>query len=88
MRIRLSEITPKRIVDAVHRRIEDIPDAIAWKYSELASSNKERLSHYRNIHRGKRCFVMANGPSLGEMQLQLLRDEYTISMNRAYLLYE
>lgn len=88
MRIKLSEITPVRIFEAVLRRAQDIPDSFVWKQSSFARSNKQRLERYRNIHKGKRCFVIANGPSLAQMELGKLKNEITMSMNRAYLLYD
>lgn len=88
MRVKLSEVTPGRIYDAVLRRAQDIPDSLSWKRSPFSSLNRQNLEGYRNIHIGKRCFVMANGPSLGKMKLAKLKNEFTISMNRAYLLYE
>lgn len=36
---------------------------------------------------GERCFIMGNGPSLGEMDLTPLAREYTIGMNRIYLMF-
>lgn len=87
MRIVLSEITTKRLLDAVNRRIRDIPDALAWRYSEYNRKNRLNLQRFYNIHNGKRCFIIANGPSLKRMDLTALKDEYTFSMNRAYLLY-
>jgi hypothetical protein len=88
MRVRLSELTPNRIYDAARRRIQDVPDSLAWSRSHSAQVNRDHLNRYRNRHRGQRCFVMANGPSLGGMDLRNLKGEYTISMNRAYILYE
>jgi hypothetical protein len=87
MRFRLTEITPRRVYDAVYRRVQDVPDAFAWKQSSQSRANRERLYRYHDIHRGERCVVIANGPSLGQMDLSCLRDARTISMNRAYLLY-
>lgn len=87
MRFRLSEITPTRIGNAVLRRIKDIPDALSWKLSKLANDNRGHLAGYHDIHRGQRCFIIANGPSLGAMDLRALAGEFTISMNRAYILY-
>lgn len=87
-RIRASELTPRRIYDAARRRIQDIPDALAWSRSAFADANKSLLNRYRDRHRNQRCFVMANGPSLGRMDIGRLHGEYTLSMNRAYLLYE
>ena len=87
MRFRLNEITPKRIHDAVLRRVNDIPDALSWQGAKRARDNRMRLADYRDIHLGQRCFVMANGPSLGNMDLRALAGEFTFSMNRAYILY-
>ena len=88
MRVKLSEITPRRLYDAVERRVCDVPDALAWTLSGSSVRNRQLLEQYRGRHRGARCFLIANGPSLGSMDLRALADEYTISMNRAYLLYE
>jgi len=38
----------------------------------------------RDVHRGKRCFVFGNGPSLKEFDLRLLRNEITIGANSFY----
>lgn len=35
----------------------------------------------RNAHRGRRCFVIGNGPSLAAQNLEPLRDEVTFAMN-------
>jgi hypothetical protein len=87
MRIILSELTLERIIEAGKRRLENIPDILAWRYSQYTRENVANLSKYRNIHKGKRCFVIANGPSLQKMDISVLRNEFTFSMNRAYLLY-
>jgi hypothetical protein len=39
----------------------------------------------RDRHRGRRCFVLGNGPSLGDVDLTLLRSEITIGMNSIQL---
>jgi hypothetical protein len=46
------------------------------------------MEAFKDIHKGERCFVIANGPSLKKVDFNLLRDEYTIGMNRIYLLRE
>lgn len=47
----------------------------------------KRLASLQNIHKGKRCFVIGNGPSLKNTDLSRLKDEYTIGMNRIYLAF-
>jgi hypothetical protein len=46
-----------------------------------------RVRAYRDIHKGKRCFIIGNGPSLRQMDLTHLRDEFTFGLNRIYLLF-
>lgn len=40
-----------------------------------------RLLEYKNIHHGERCFIIATGPSLTLEDVEMLKNEYTISMN-------
>jgi hypothetical protein len=53
----------------------------AWRHS------LHQLKGYRDRHHGERCFIIGNGPSLKQMDLTYLRDEYTFGMNRIYLLF-
>tara|TARA_Y100001937_G_C7107796_1_gene325931 strand:+ start:918 stop:1736 length:819 start_codon:yes stop_codon:yes gene_type:complete len=43
---------------------------------------------YKDAHKGKRVFLVANGPSLNDTNLDLLKDEITFAMNRISLKYE
>ncbi len=49
---------------------------------------QRRLSAFRDTHRGERCFIIGNGPSLKTMDLSPLRDEFTFGLNRAYLMFD
>jgi hypothetical protein len=42
---------------------------------------------YKNFHKGERAFLIANGPSLNDIDLDLLKDETTFAMNRISLKY-
>ncbi|HMD90309.1 MAG TPA: 6-hydroxymethylpterin diphosphokinase MptE-like protein [Anaerolineaceae bacterium] len=46
-----------------------------------------RLKALKDKHRGERCFILGNGPSLRKTDLSCLRNEYTIGMNRIYLIF-
>ena len=46
------------------------------------------LNAVRNIHLGKRCFVIGNGPSLKIEDLDHLCNEYTFASNKIYLAFE
>ena len=45
------------------------------------------ISHLENIGLGKRVFLVGNGPSINDMNLDLLENEITIAMNRIDLIY-
>lgn len=42
------------------------------------------LARFRNIHAGRRCFVIGNGPSLNAIDMGRLRGEVTFGSNRVY----
>lgn len=87
-RFTLNEITPQRLIGAVTRRAEDVPHALAWHLSPWAARNRARLEALHDTHRGERCVIMANGPSLRETDFSLIKNEVTFGMNRIYLLFE
>jgi hypothetical protein len=73
----------KRTFDAV-RRIPDIPGVYfhPWRRDSIS-----RMRTFHNIHQGKRCFIIGNGPSLKQTDLSLLRNEFTFGMNRLYMAF-
>jgi len=48
----------------------------------------QAFEKYKDVHAGERVFLVANGPSLLETDLSLLKGEITIAMNRISLIYE
>jgi hypothetical protein len=48
----------------------------------------EVFSEYKNIHKNERVFLIGNGPSLAETDLNLLKNENTIAMNRISMIYD
>ena len=69
--------------DAI-RRIPELPSAYLhpWRRESI-----RRLAALKDIHKGKRAFIIGNGPSLRQMDLSKLRDEFTFGLNRIYLLF-
>ena len=45
------------------------------------------LASLKNVHKGKRCFIIGNGPSLKQTDLTRLKGEFTFGMNRFYLAF-
>jgi hypothetical protein len=58
------------------------------EYDTLLLSQEKKLSEYQNIHRGKRCFVAGNGPSLNKIDMAKLKDEIVIGSNRCFIGFE
>lgn len=69
--------------DAV-RRLPQLPAAYLhpWRRESI-----RRLAELKDIHKGKRAFIIGNGPSLKQTDLSKLRNEITFGMNRIYVIF-
>ena len=56
------------------------------KWHGYDKENTERFHHLKDKYKGKRIFVLGNGPSINKQPLYLLRDEYKMCFNRFQLL--
>lgn len=72
-----------------HNLIQKITALPYWLSSAgiVAGANQKRLRSYRNRHKGKRCFIIGNGPSLNLIDMSKLKNEYTFGVNAIYLNY-
>jgi len=86
----IKRLTPTPILNAAKstydaiRRLPQVPDAYLHPWRR---ESRRRMYELKDIHRGERCFVIGNGPSLKHTDLSKLKDEYTFGMNRIYLLF-
>ncbi|HEY2980273.1 MAG TPA: 6-hydroxymethylpterin diphosphokinase MptE-like protein [Anaerolineales bacterium] len=66
------------------RRLPELPAAYLhpWRRESI-----RRLAALKDIHKGKRAFIIGNGPSLKQTDLSKLRNEVTLGMNRIYLMF-
>ena len=78
-----------------HGRYGSIVGACAGVWSLLeynlnpaGRGSARRIREFRDAYKGRRCFIIGNGPSLRRMDLSPLRDEVTFGLNRIYLLFE
>ena len=61
-----------------------------WPSAALHPGRREtvrKLASMKDIHRGERCFIIGNGPSLKQTDLNKLRNEFTFGMNRFFLVF-
>jgi hypothetical protein len=56
--------------------------------TEAVEEGYRRLAEFEGIHKGKRCVIIGNGPSLNKMDLSFLNNEYCFGLNRIYLGFE
>jgi hypothetical protein len=60
---------------------------LAKSFSLRWNQSRQALLNLRDSHRGQRCFIIGNGPSLCQTDLSLLKGEVTFGLNRIYLLF-
>lgn len=66
-----------------------LPHYIGWRIHKDGHKHaRDLLAPMRSKFHNCRCIVIGNGPSLNEMDLGILEDEYTFGLNRIYLLFE
>jgi hypothetical protein len=58
---------------------------LAARLDSRLKASQERLRSFQDLHRGERCFILGNGPSLQHTDLSYLRRETTFGLNRIYL---
>lgn len=61
---------------------------LKWQFSRDYIDNKNKLTSLNGKYPEKRCFIMANGPSLLNCDLTLLKNEITISCNAQFLIWD
>ena len=86
----LKKILPQPMAGALRDVRESLRRAGDWPQATFHPWRRDsirKLNALRNQHRGQRCFIIGNGPSLKNTDLTKLRDEFTIGMNRFYLMF-
>jgi len=79
---------PYRVAQGLMRRISEMRYAREWDTHESALRSKSFLRTLKNQYAGKRLFLIANGPSIKDMDLSVLKNEYTMCMNRFYIYFD
>jgi len=90
LKIRLRDTLPAPLWDGLvsaKRAVvnERLPE---WTLGRRGRASRQRMRAFRDRHRGERCFIIGNGPSLKQTDLSLLRNEVTFGLNRIYLLFQ
>jgi len=90
MKPTLNTILPSSILQVAKntydtiRRLPQLPDAYLHPRRR---ESIQRIKAFKDIHKGKRAFIIGNGPSLKQTNLSKLNNEFTFGLNRIYLLF-
>ena len=63
-------------------------DELDNKKKHLTKENEQKILSLKDKYKGKRCFIIGGSPSLAQLDLTKLNNEYTFCNNRGYLLKE
>lgn len=87
--LKRKDVSFNRILKAIIIRVKYIFQIIEYFLPfGFYARNRRELKSFKDLHKGKRCFIIATGPSLKDINFDLLRDEYLITMNRGYMIEE
>lgn len=89
-RSRTVETGVARLINAwVMRSGSARPDRLFLASREpLTPAQRDAIGKYRQRYSGRRCFIVGNGPSLNETNLELLKNEHTFGTNLIFRMTE
>ncbi|MGE0632489.1 MAG: 6-hydroxymethylpterin diphosphokinase MptE-like protein [Pseudobdellovibrionaceae bacterium] len=61
--------------------VDSLPEYLALEERSKIIPDKSSITQFKNRHKGERCFIIGNGPSLNKMDLSLLENEFTFAVN-------
>jgi hypothetical protein len=88
LRVLRARPSARRLATGAARRLRNVPYQLSWSLSADGRANRARLARLRDKHRGERCFIVGNGPSLRRTNLDSLVGEPTFGLNRVHLCFE
>lgn len=90
MKSTLKRITPEPVWQLARDGWLAYKHALLWPQAAFhpwRRASISRMAAFKDKHKGQRCFILGNGPSLQNTDLSCLRHECTFGMNRIYLAY-
>ncbi len=75
------------IIRDTYIALRDLPQLPAAYLHPWRREAIRRLAMLKDVHKGKRAFIIGNGPSLKNTDMSRLKGEITFGMNRIYLMF-
>jgi len=88
---RFKRILPEAVINQIRNEkdiLHRLPQDLKAIFDPDRRDTIAKIKKLHNIHNGKRCFVIGNGPSLQNTDMTKLRNEYTFGLNRIYLMFQ
>ena len=86
----MTELLPQPLVNPLRTVKHSLEAAAAWPQARFHPWRQEsikKLKLLKDSHKGERCFIIGNGPSLKNTDLGKLKNEFSIGMNRFYMAF-
>ena len=74
-------------MNVIYEDLRYLKDCILFKVRGIFCPINE-LRQFKDIHKDKRCFIVATGPSLTIEDVELLKNEYTFAVNSGFRLFD
>jgi hypothetical protein len=91
LRESIKQVIPDPLLNLARGGRDAVVRASEWPAATFHPWRREsirQLGQMKDIHQGKRCFIIGNGPSLKKTDLTCLKNEFTIGMNRFYMAFD
>ncbi len=86
----VKNIIPVPVWEALRAGRNGLVQASQWPAATFHPWRREsvrRLPAFKDIHKGQRCFIIGNGPSLRQTDLTRLKNEHTFGLNRIFMAF-
>ena len=88
---KLKQMTPEGVWQSgrlTWDAIKRFPDGVQAACHPWRRDSIRKLRALKDSHKGERCVIIGNGPSLNNTDVQKIRSEYTFGLNRIYLAWK
>lgn len=87
----IKNITPQPLWDLARHTWDGVKrsgDSVQAARHPWRRDSIRKLKALKDIHRGERCVIIGNGPSLNQTDVSKIKNEFTFGLNRIYLAFE
>ena len=84
-------VLPDAVINHIRNEkdmLQRLPQDLKAIFDPVRRETISNIKKFHDTHKGERCFVIGNGPSLQNTDMTKLRNEYTFGMNRIYLMFQ